>query len=69
MTNSNADIFLKVFVTVIITSLSSCRLHVQLIVQRAVFTAVVWPPTPASVNRAGGAPTAPAVSPPAVAVC
>lgn len=37
--------------------------------RRAVFTAVVWPPTPASVSRAGGAPTAPVVSPPAVAVC
>lgn len=32
---------------------------VLLIVQRAVFMVVVWPPTPASVSRAGVAPTVP----------
>lgn len=53
---------------VLIMALSSCLLHVQLIVQRAVFMAAAWHPTPASVSRAGGAPTAPAVSPPAAAV-
>lgn len=58
----------EVFGTVL-TGLSSSLPLVQLIVQRAVFTAAAWPPTPASVSQAGGAPTAPVVSLPAAAVC
>ncbi|KAF0038819.1 hypothetical protein F2P81_009303 [Scophthalmus maximus] len=64
--NSDADVN-EVFGTVL-TGLSSSLPLVQLIVQRAVFTAAAWPPTPASVSQAGGAPTAPVVSLPAAAV-
>lgn len=40
----------------------------QLTVQKAAFMATAWPPTPASVSRAGEDRTVPAVSPPAVVV-
>lgn len=57
-----------------VKSLCNCTdpclpVHVQLIVQIAVFMAIVWPQTPVSVSQAGEDPTVPVVSPPAVAVC
>lgn len=41
----------------------------QLTARKTVFMATAWPPTPASVNRAGEGRTVLAVSPPAAAVC
>lgn len=49
--------------------LSPLPLFCQLTARKTVFTATAWPPTPASVNRAGEGRTVLAVSPPAAAVC
>lgn len=70
--NDKERLFFLMFSFVVVadgTNFLSLPLFCQPTVRKTVFMATAWPPTPASVNRAGEGRTVLAVSPPAAAVC